>query len=193
MRPVYLASLLARESLRLVEKRDWHALANTPGEVEGIPIGEPDAAMGLGLADLFGSGRPVNAVTCLGQIDPDQPYGIVGTGRDGELSISPHTFELELRIVVIGGVLDNPAHVVSTAWCWFFATADRCRIESDQFVVAPKRANDFGRLIDLDFEDPPLWPTIRNVGNGDDCAGSIQCTAGIKQLEQGFTGMKFFR
>src|SRR6266849_6129543 len=126
-------------------------------------------------------------------MDPDQADRIVGTGRDGKLSLSPHAFELEPRVVMIGGVLDDPANAVSAAWCRLLTAADRCRIESDQFVAAPERANDFGRLVDLNPEDLTIWPTIGNVGNGDDRAGAIQCLAGIEQLDQLLAGVAFFR
>jgi len=156
--------LLVGESPTLVEKCNRYARANTLGEVKGVPIGESDAAMGLGLTDTFRMRRPMNSITCLGQIDPDQADRIVGTGRDGKFSISPHALELKLGIVMIGGVLDNPADAVSAAWCRFLAAADRCRIESDQFAVAPERANDFGWLVDLNPGNLTIRPISGDVG-----------------------------
>src|SRR6266849_7946915 len=126
-------------------------------------------------------------------MDPDQADRIVGAGRDGKLPLSPHAFELEPRVVMIGGVLDDPANAVSAAWCRLLTAADRCRIERDQFVTAPERANDFGRLVDLNPEDLTIWPTIGNVGSGDDRAGAIQCLAGIERPDQLLAGVEFFR
>src|SRR5215471_20438119 len=175
--------LLAGESPTLVEKRNRYARANTAGEVKGIPIGESDAAMRLGLADTFRMRRPMNSITCLGQIDPDQADRIVGTGRDAKFSISPHALDLKLGIIMIGGVLDNPADAVSAAWCGFLAAADRRRIESDQFAVAPERANDFGRLVDLNPGNLTIRPISGDVGNDYGCAGVIQYLAGIELLD----------
>jgi hypothetical protein len=152
--------------LRLIEEHDRHTLANSLGKVKGIPIGKPDAAVRLSFADLFRTGCPMDTITRLGYIDPDQADRIVGTGRNGKLLLSPHAFESEPWVVMIDGVLDDPANAVSAAWRRLLAAADRCWIESDQFVVAPERANDFGRLVDLNLEDPTIWPTIGNIGNG---------------------------
>jgi hypothetical protein len=58
--------LLIGDGVSLIEERDGRALANSLGEVKGIPIGKPDAAMRLGLADLLRSGRPMDSITRLG-------------------------------------------------------------------------------------------------------------------------------
>src|SRR6266436_2617766 len=113
--------------------------------------------------------------------------------RDGKPPLSPHAFELESWVVMVGGVLDDPANAVSAAWCRLLTAADRCGIQGDQFVTAPERANDFGRLVDLNLEDRTIWPTIRNVGDGDDRAGAIQRLAGIEQLDQLLGAVEFFR
>ena len=144
-----MRQLLTGYSLRLIEERDRRALANSLGKVKGIPIGKPNAAMGPGFADLFRMAGSMNSVGRLVQIDPHQADRVVGTGCDDEVSIGSHAFELELRVVVIGGVLDNPANAVSAAWCRLLAAADRCRIEGDHFVIAPESANGFGRLVHL--------------------------------------------
>src|SRR5260370_15259253 len=123
--------LPTRHSLCLIEERDRRALANPLGKVKGIPIGEPDAAMRPGFADLFRVARSMNSVGRLVQIDPDQADRVVWTGRDCELSIRSHAFALELPVLVIGGVLDNPDNVVSAAWCRLLAAATSCPIESD--------------------------------------------------------------
>jgi hypothetical protein len=106
--------LLIGYSLRL-EERDRRGLANSLGKVKGIPIGKSNAAMGPGFADLFRVAGSMNSVGRLVQIDPDQADRVVGTGCDDEVSIGSRAFELELRVVVIGGLLDNPANAVSAA------------------------------------------------------------------------------
>lgn len=61
---------------------------------------------------------------------------------------------------MIRGVLDDPTNAVGATWCRLLTAADGCRIESDQFVIAPEGANDFGRLVDLNLKDLTIWPTI---------------------------------
>src|SRR6266404_5158137 len=90
--------LPTRHSLCVIEERNRRALANPLGKVKGIPIGKPDAAMRPGFADLFRVARSMNSIGRLVQIDPDQADGVVGTGRDCELSIGSHAFELELAL-----------------------------------------------------------------------------------------------
>src|SRR6266404_94275 len=94
---------------------------------------------------------------------------------------------------MIGGVFDDPANAVSAAWCWLLTAADRCRIESDQLVTAPERANDFGRLVDLNLEDLTIRSAIGNIRNSDDRAGPIHCLAGIQQLDYLLARVEFFR
>src|SRR5579864_2067364 len=94
-------------SLRLIEERDRCAFANLLGKVKGIPVGKPGAAMRPYFADLFRVARSMNSVGRLVQTDPDHADRVVGTGRDCQFSIGSHAFELELRVVVIGGVLDK--------------------------------------------------------------------------------------
>src|SRR5206468_461175 len=125
--------LLTGDILSLIEERNRRALA--------IPIGKPDAAMRRGFTDLFRAARSVNSVGQLVKINPDQADRVVGTGRDCELSVGSHAFELELRVVVIGGVLDDSANVVSSGCCRLLSAANRCRIVSDQLVIAPQCAN----------------------------------------------------
>src|SRR5258708_14484666 len=146
-----------------------------------------------GFADLFRVARSMNSVGRLVQIDPDQADRVVGTGRDCDFSIGSHAFELELRGVVIGGVLDNPANVVSAAWCRLLAAANRCRIESDHFVMAPECTNGPGRLVHLNPAHLPGGPTVGNVGNGYNLPGAVNGLAGVGQLYQPLAGVDFFR
>jgi hypothetical protein len=84
--------LLTGDSLRLIEERDRCAPANPLGKVKGIPIGQPNAAMRPGFADLFRVAGSMNSVGRLVQIDPDQADRVVGTGCDGEVSIGLYAF-----------------------------------------------------------------------------------------------------
>jgi hypothetical protein len=146
-----------------------------------------------GFANPLGMARSMNSVGRLVQIDPDQADRVVGTRRDCEFPIGSHAFELELRVVVIGGVFDNPANAVSTAWCRLLAAAHRCPIEGDQFIITPKCTNGAGRLVDLDPEHLPGGPAVGDVGNGYHRPGAINGLAGVEQLEQLLAGMEFFR
>ena len=55
----------------------------------------------------------MDSIARLGQINPDQADRIVGTRRDGKFLMSPHAFEFEPQVVVIGGVLHNLSNAVS--------------------------------------------------------------------------------
>src|SRR6266566_6070186 len=182
--------LLTGDSLSLIEERNRRALANPLGKVKGIPIGKADAAMRRGFTDLFRAARSVNSVGRLVKINPDQADRVAGTGRDCELSVGSHAFELELRVVVIGGVLDDSANVVSSAWCRLLSAANRCRIESDQLVMAPECTNAVGRLVHLNPEHLPSGPTVGDVGNGYNRPGAVKCHAGVEQLDQLLAGVE---
>src|SRR5215831_11338750 len=149
-----------RCSRTLIEEQYRRTFANSLGKVQGVPIGKPDAAMRLRFADLFRVWCPMDSITRLGEIDPDQADRIVGTRRDGKFFMGPHPFEFEPRVVVIGGVLHNLPNAVRTAWCWLLAAADRCRIERHQFVIAPERTNDLCWLVNLKPGYLPVWPGI---------------------------------
>ena len=52
----------------------------------GVPIGEAEAAVRLGAADLFRLGCAVNAVTGTAQADPRGAHRIIGTGWNVQLA-----------------------------------------------------------------------------------------------------------
>ena len=58
--------LWMRHSLILIEECYRRAFANSLSEVQGVPIGKPDAAMRLRFADLLRTRRPMDAITRLG-------------------------------------------------------------------------------------------------------------------------------
>jgi hypothetical protein len=53
------------------------------GEIERVPVRQADTAVGLGLADLVGLGRAVDAVRGCSEIDPNQTDWIVRSRFDG--------------------------------------------------------------------------------------------------------------
>ena len=74
-------------------------------EIERVPIGEPNAAMRFGLADLFRRRRAMDAVARRAQIDPDDADWILRTRSDRKLVLGLHAFEGETRVVMIGRVV----------------------------------------------------------------------------------------
>src|SRR5262249_15434452 len=106
--------------------------------------------------------------------------------------MSPHPFELEPRVVVVGGVLHNLPNAVSTAWRRLLAAAYRCRIERHQFIIARERTNDLGWLVDLNPDHLPLWPGIDNVGNDYDHPSMIERLAGIELFDDLLASVEFF-
>ena len=53
----------------------------------GVPVGEAEAAVGFGAADLFGLGSAVNAVAGTIEADPGGADGVIRAGWDGEFVI----------------------------------------------------------------------------------------------------------
>ena len=97
-----------RLSIRLF---DHHAGADVAefAETDGVPVGEAEAAMRLGSADLLGPGRSVDAVGREGESDPCEAHGVVGArrvdvlragagrvGRVGVVGVGNHRDHLDL-------------------------------------------------------------------------------------------------
>src|SRR6202011_1599377 len=81
-----------------VQEHPLHALAERAGEVENVPVRQADAPVRLGLADLGGVGRAVDAVARLRQVDPHEADRIVRSRPDGERVLRFDAFELELGV-----------------------------------------------------------------------------------------------
>src|SRR5713226_390885 len=111
----FARSLAARQRGRLVHEIDRRALAHALGEIERVPVRQPDAAVGVGLADPLRIRRAVDAIAVLGEIDPDHADRIVRAGRDGELALGVDALELEFGIVMVGGVMGDPADLYPPA------------------------------------------------------------------------------
>src|SRR3954452_4857170 len=80
---------LSVDALLLLEL-DLRAALHVQGEVAGIPVREADADVRLGLADLLGLGRAVDAVGGDRQVDPDEADRIVRSRVDRELQLPLH-------------------------------------------------------------------------------------------------------
>jgi hypothetical protein len=68
-----LCGLIADGALEI--KR--HAFVDQVGEVKRIPVGEPDATVGILTTDGRGLRRPVDAIAAFAQCNPDEANGIV--------------------------------------------------------------------------------------------------------------------
>src|SRR5260370_10633965 len=141
--PARLArSLASRQRGRLVDEIYRRALEHALGEIERVPVRQPDAAVRVGLADPLRIRRAVDAVAVLGEIDPDQSHGIVRAGRDRELAFGMDALELEFGIVMVGGVVGDPTDLVSDARRRLFLAADRTRVERGGLAVLAHRAEE---------------------------------------------------
>src|SRR5215472_9298356 len=74
-------------------------------EIERVPIGEPDAAMRFGLADLLRRRRAMYAVARRAQIDPDDADWILRPRSDCKFVLGLHAFEAETRVVTVGRIV----------------------------------------------------------------------------------------
>src|SRR5688572_24927129 len=118
------ARLLLTRHRGVVEEFDRRALGNHLGQSLDVPIGQPNAAMRLGLAHLFGVWGAVNAVARDAQIDPDRADRIVRASRDGELLLDLDFLPGEFRVVAIDRVRRDSLHFVNTAGRWIVLAAN---------------------------------------------------------------------
>lgn len=65
---------------------DGHAGPGHLEEVFGVPVGEAEAAVRFGPADLFGFGSAVDAIAGTAEADPGGANGIVRSGGNGEFA-----------------------------------------------------------------------------------------------------------
>src|SRR5579875_683617 len=93
----YLAAARADE---LRHRAGVHAL----GEGDSVPIGQADAAVTGGLADLGRIGRAVNAIVRSVQGDPHHPNRTVRARFDMQLAVAARTPVQLLRVVYVVGV-----------------------------------------------------------------------------------------
>src|SRR5688572_29503717 len=78
--------------LKAASHRSWPEEYGRPGldqarHGEGVPVGQPHAAMRLRAADRARLGRAVDPVMLLADVDPDAADRVVGTGRDLRLGV----------------------------------------------------------------------------------------------------------
>src|SRR5262245_5924899 len=123
-----------RDLSRSVDELDLGPLVDHLRERLRIPVGEADAAVGFGLADALRLRGAVDAVA-VAKIDAGVADGIVGTGRDGEGLLRLHPLELELRAVVVGGILRHRANLPRAVGRGMLLAADRSWIKADQLAA----------------------------------------------------------
>src|SRR5262249_27257939 len=110
-----------------------------------VPIGQADASVRLGLADLRRVRGAVDAVA-VAEIDPHAAHRIFGAGGDGEGLLRLHALELELGRVMVGRILHDRTNGQRTAGGGPLLAAYRGRVKADQLSTAVQRAN---RALDL--------------------------------------------
>src|ERR1700751_2165526 len=97
--------LSARQRDRLLaEEGDGNSFVDPAGEIEGVPIGQTNAAVRVGFANLSRFRRSMNTVAVFAQIDPNNPGGIVWAGTNGHLMPNFHSGKMKTRIIVIGWI-----------------------------------------------------------------------------------------
>ena len=177
----------------IVEEFDRRALGDHLAQRLDVPIGQPDAAVQLGLAHLFGVRRAVNAVARDAQVDPDRAHRIVRASRDGELLLRLDLLPGELRIVLVDRVRCDSLHFVHAARGWIVLTADRNRIERDQLAVLVENAQRAFGLVDLDLGSLRCRALLRHVRHDNLALGLAKRFTRIERLEQVLRHVKFFR
>src|SRR5690606_741206 len=84
-----------------------HARADRRGERPRAPVGQADAAVRLGLADVGRFGRAMDAVVLLRQVHPDYADRIVRAWLEGRLRMAGVGIPEQVRVVVEGRVAGN--------------------------------------------------------------------------------------
>src|SRR5215469_16151020 len=92
--------------------------------------------MGLGLADVLGFGRAMNAIRRRRQIDPNQSHWVVWSRLNRQLVISFYAFPCEFRVVVVIRIPGDTPHFKSACRGRLLFTANRRGVERDK-VSAP--------------------------------------------------------
>src|SRR3954452_8225817 len=92
---------------RLFADCNGSPLGHVPGELDCIPVREPDAAVRAPLANGLRIGRAVDAVAFGGKCDPHQADWIIGPRRKVEGLLYIDAAQIERRVVVIGGIFGN--------------------------------------------------------------------------------------
>jgi hypothetical protein len=113
-------------------KLDDNTLRHRGCDLQRVPVGQPDAAMGLRLADLGRVGGAVDAIAFAVQPDPDQPDRIVGTGLDGESLARLDALEGVIGVVAVGRIFRDRGDLESAGRRRLFGAAGSDRIDRDQ-------------------------------------------------------------
>ncbi len=140
--------------------------------------------MAVGLADLGGFRRSMDAICRLGQRDPYRPHGAVRPWRDlQDLGVLP-LLEVDLRIVGIARIERDTLHRVGAAWGRRVRRPDGRRIGGDQRAALVVSENLLDALMRHDARDLALLRFTR-IGDLDDRAGNGEINAGVEFLQIG--------
>ena len=123
------------------------------GQLRGVPVGQPHAAMAFGLADLGGVGRAVDAVGRLRQRDPDRADRAVGARRDGQDLVVVALLEVEVRIVGVFRIEGDAGDLVGAGRRRRVGRADGGGIGDDQLAGSVIGAHLLLRLVGDDAAD----------------------------------------
>src|SRR5690242_10913975 len=102
--------------------------------------------MGVGLADLRGLRRAVDAVALTRQPDPHKANRIVWAWRNHERLLRAHALESIFGIVAVVRVLGHAAYLELAARCRLLGASGGDREETDQLAVlveSPQRLRGF--------------------------------------------------
>src|ERR1019366_1125937 len=160
-------------------------------EIEGIPVGQADAASGCSVANAAGIRSAVNAVMCFRKAHPDSPRGIARTGRKfSGSSIGAGVPEVD-GIVIKPRVAIDAEDLPGADGKRVMFAADGGWVFGNDFV-----AHAIGGDCAFGFRDDDACNTCRrmrrNVGDIQYFAGHIEMLAGIKFGEEFGCGVELF-
>src|SRR5262249_32808479 len=110
--------------------------------------------------------------------------GIVWAGCDPDPVVRLDTPEVELRIVIVDGVLDHAVHAEGAARRRLLLAADRGGIEGHELAVAVERAHGSHGFVDFDARDRARRPALADIRHADGRARAIKSLSGVEAAEQ---------
>ena len=163
----------------------------------GVPIGEAEAAVGFGAADVLGTGCAVDAVAGAVEADPDGADGIVGAGLEGQLAVELTGFlgfGKDFGVEKVGGVGGGTGDVEFADGALFGELGDAAGEVGDEVGAGVVNFE-----LTVGEKDAEVGGFVAEVGRGD--VGDLEFGAGgdgapvdggVEVADEGGVGLEFF-
>ncbi|KAG7666532.1 hypothetical protein KSW81_003251, partial [Nannochloris sp. 'desiccata'] len=147
-----------------------------------VPVGQADAAVRFGLADLGRVRRAMDPVGRLRQRDPDRAHRPVRPGRNPQDARVVALLEVDLGIVGIFGIGRDPLHRMRAGGRRRRCGADRRGVDGDQAAILAIGPHLTFALVGDDASDR-AGAKLAGVDDLDDRSGSVERDTGIERTQ----------